>query len=117
LNKSTRSRKKQRLLQKVLETDSARSLGKSIRDETERVGDSVKGVVNNGDVEGKAKAAADQVKVSARSAGRKAMQFNDKYHLTESVAKAAVCIGAVYIASGNVRAGASTLAVGGAAMD
>ena len=93
---------------------SAKAFGNTIRHETERVGDCVKRSYEENDVQGKAKAAAQNVKQTAVSVGRKAKHFNEKYRVTEKIASAAVIVGAFRFAKGDHRGGTSALAVAGA---
>ena len=93
---------------------SARALGKSVRLETTRVGDSMKRSYVENDVEGKAKAAAEKVKETTVKVGRKVKRFNEKYRVTEKIAAAGVMVGALRLARGDRRGGTSALAVAGA---
>mmetsp|Transcript_12154 Transcript_12154/g.16006 ORF Transcript_12154/g.16006 Transcript_12154/m.16006 type:complete len:309 (+) Transcript_12154:106-1032(+) len=82
---------------------SARNAGCTIRQETKRIGDKIK----QSDLKGKSQNAA-------KSASRKAKQFNDKYNVTETVTVAAVVSSATFLAKGDKKAGASAMAIAGA---
>lgn len=94
----------------------ARKIGKSIHKETVKATDSVKRSCVQHDVPGKAAAAAQSVQQTAKSVGHKAKEFNDRYHVVETVASTAAAIGALSLAHGNVRGGAISLGVAGAAI-
>lgn len=93
---------------------SVKSLGETLRHETETVTETVKRVYVEKDVPAKANAAAVSVKETACQFGRDVKRFNDKYHVTDKIATAAVFVGALALAKGNHRNGASALAMAGA---
>jgi hypothetical protein len=93
---------------------SVKSLGETLFHETETVSETVKRAYVEHDVPAKAKAAAETVKETACQLGRGAKRFNDKYQVTDKIASAAIFVGALALAKGNHRGGASAMAVAGA---
>ena len=92
---------------------SVKSLGEALLQETETVSKTVKRAYIEQEVPAKAKAAAETVKETVCHLGREAKRFNDKYHVTDKIASAAILVGALALAKGKHRGGASAMAVAG----
>jgi len=94
--------------------ESARTLGRKIETGTSKFKDDIQRAYIERDIEQTAKNATEKIKIATQKAGQKARRFNEDYHVAETVTAAAVVGAGLFFAKGNVRAGATALATGGA---
>mmetsp|Transcript_15622 Transcript_15622/g.18821 ORF Transcript_15622/g.18821 Transcript_15622/m.18821 type:complete len:319 (+) Transcript_15622:115-1071(+) len=93
----------------------AKSVGRSVGREAERVCDDVKMACIHHDLPGKAKMAGHKVKLTARTVGREAKTMNEKFHITDALATVGVAVAAAAVAMGNPRAATAAVAMAGSA--
>mmetsp|Transcript_5041 Transcript_5041/g.7095 ORF Transcript_5041/g.7095 Transcript_5041/m.7095 type:complete len:326 (-) Transcript_5041:191-1168(-) len=93
----------------------ARSVGRTVGREAERVCDDVKMACARHDLPGKAKIAGHRAKLTARTVGREAKSINEKFHITDALATAGIVVAAAAVAMGNPRAATAAVAMAGSA--
>jgi len=93
---------------------STRTFGHEIGAKTSKVKERIQRVYDEKNVEEKAKNTAEKIKTTTKKAGQKARHFNEEYHVTEVLGTAAILGVGLFLAKGNIQAGATAAATGGA---
>lgn len=90
-------------------------MGNNVAVMGQTIGREIKDAYVENDINGKSRDVIRKAKTAARTTGTKVKEFDEKYHVLDHLIKAGVVVGAVALASGNARAGATAMAVAGTA--